>query len=261
MSSAARLRDLEGAFRSVVEARLPASGAGVTFASAWLATDNIVVHLLRKHFPEMKWSLLGVDTLHLFPETHAVAAAVQARYGVAAALYKPVGCATRADFEARHGSAETLNHADFDLHSKVEPYQRGLKALGKDILVTGRRSDQGDKRVQLDAWEAQPRILNPMTDWRWDDVTAFVDREGVPVNAAHGYAFRAPAPIAATARHRADAPWTKVDLGKPFWRATHAATWCFRPVESCRLACASLRESLVPFATSELIPHRARRGA
>ena len=221
-SSVARLRALEGGFRSTIEAHLPKSGKGVTFASAWLATDNIVVHLLRKHFPEMQWSLLGVDTLHLFPETHAVAAAVQAKYGIKAAFHKPIGCETRADFERLHGHAEKLNHADFDLHSKVEPYQRGLKELGKEILVTGRRSDQGDKRIKLDAWEPQPRICNPMTDWQWSDVTAFVDAEGVPVNGAHNYAFRASQPIVATQRHRNDLAWTKVDMGKPFWRATPA---------------------------------------
>ncbi len=218
-----RLRSLEDGFRSTIESHIPASGKGVTFASAWLATDNIVVHLLRKHFPEMQWSLLAIDTLHLFPETIAVAREVQEKYKIRARFFKPLGCETRADFERVHGgTAETINHADFDLHSKVEPYQRGLKELGKEILVTGRRSDQGDKRIQLDAWEPQPRICNPMTEWRWDDVTAFVDAEGVPVNGAHNYAFRADAPIAATQRHRSDLTWKKVDLGKPFWRATPA---------------------------------------
>ena len=166
--------------------------------------------------------LLAVDTLHLFPETHAVAAAVQAKYGKAAAVFKPLGCDTRADFTAKYGDAEALHHADFDLHSKVEPYKRGLQALGRDVLITGRRSDQGDKRVAIDAWEAQPRILNPMAEWLWPDVTAFCDAEGVPVNPAHHYVFRAPAPIPATQRHRADAPWARGDLGKPFWRATQA---------------------------------------
>jgi 3'-phosphoadenosine 5'-phosphosulfate sulfotransferase (PAPS reductase)/FAD synthetase len=166
--------------------------------------------------------LLAVDTLHLFPETHSVAAAVQAKYGKVAAVFKPAGLATQAEFIARHGFAESLNHGDFDLHSKVEPYNRGLAALGRDVLITGRRVDQGEKRVVLDVWEAQPRILNPMSAWLWPDVTAFCDAEGVPVNPAHNYVFRAPKSIPATERHLPDAPWVKADLGKPFWRASEA---------------------------------------
>jgi 3'-phosphoadenosine 5'-phosphosulfate sulfotransferase (PAPS reductase)/FAD synthetase len=76
--------------------------------------------------------------------------------------------------------------------------------------------------VALDVWEAQPRILNPLAEWSWADVTAFVDAEGVPVNPAHSYIFRSEAWIDPRERHRplGELPWTKTDLGKPFWRAT-----------------------------------------
>lgn len=205
-----------------MDAHSPAGGVGLTFASAWLATDNIVVHLLHKHYPEhlRNFTLLGVDTLHLFPSTLEVAAAVQAKYGKKASGFKPAGCETRADFVAKFGDCEVINHADFDLHSKVEPYKRGLDAMGTKVLITGRRCDQGEKRIALDAWEPQPRIMNPMAEWQWGDVTAFVDAEGVPVNALHNTVYRTTAPIPATQRHLPGLPWTAVDLGKPFWRAT-----------------------------------------
>ena len=211
-------------FRRCVDKHLPPSGKGVVFASAWLATDNVFVALMRQHYPELLdgMGLLGVDTLHLFPETLDVAARVQAKYGKRAAEYKPADVSTRAEFVARYGDAETMNHADFDLHSKVEPYLRGLKALGRDILITGRRMDQGEKRIALDEWEEQSRTLNPMAAWSWPDVIAYVDAHDVPVNAAHNYVFRAAAPIEATKRHLPGLPWHKVDLGKPFWRASEA---------------------------------------
>ena len=165
-----------------------------------------------------------MDTLHLFPETLACAEAVQARYGKAAAVFRPLGLETRAAFEARHGAgaAEAMPNADFDLHSKVEPYSRGLAALGRTHLVTGRRMDQAAKRVSLDAWEPQAKTLNPLFDWSWADVTAFVDAHDVTVNARHNVVFRAAAPIADTQRHRADAPWTRADLGRPYWRVPDA---------------------------------------
>ena len=64
-------------------------------------------------------NLLAVDTLHLFDETHQVAAAVQDKYGKRATIYKPLGVSTRAEFDAKYGNCETLDHAEFDLHSKV----------------------------------------------------------------------------------------------------------------------------------------------
>lgn len=223
-SGPARLQALEDHFRKAIETHVPADGKGSVFATAWLATDNIFVHLLAKYYPLALngLGLLAVDTLHLFPETHAVAAEVQKKYNKPAHWVKPLGVSTRAEFVSKYGDAELINHADFDLHSKVEPYQRGLKELGKDILITGRRMDQGEKRTQLDLWEPQPRILNPLAEWRWSDVTSFVDKEGVPVNPAHNYVFRAEAPIDPKQRHRADLPWKKSDLGKPFWRASPA---------------------------------------
>eukprot|EP01048_Picozoa_sp_COSAG05_P019235 COSAG05_NODE_2962_length_2460_cov_1.737399_3_plen_167_part_00 len=54
-------------------------GKGVAFASAWLATDNVIVALFKKHTPAVfeGMSLVGVDTLHLFPTTYDVADEVQ----------------------------------------------------------------------------------------------------------------------------------------------------------------------------------------
>jgi phosphoadenosine phosphosulfate reductase len=129
--------------------------------------------------------LLAVNTLHLFPETLEVAERVQKAYNKKAAVYLPAEVSTRAEFVAKYGDAEVMNHADFDLHSKVEPYTRGLAALGRDILITGRRSDQGEKRIALDEWENQSRTFNPMANWSWSDIIAYVDKYDVPVNSNH----------------------------------------------------------------------------
>ena len=69
-------------FRFNVEKHLPADGKGVVFTSAWLVSDNAIVALLHDHFPEILkgMNLVGVDTLHLFPETHQVTKEVEAKY-------------------------------------------------------------------------------------------------------------------------------------------------------------------------------------
>ena len=103
---------------------------------------------------------------------------------------------------------------------KVEPFQRALAECNKDILITGRRMDQAAQRISLDMWEEGKATLNPMAEFSWSDITAYVDEYDVPVNEGHNYAYRCKEPIEATSRHLPDLPWEVVSLGKPFWRCT-----------------------------------------
>jgi len=180
--------------------------------------ERAIVH----RFPAVVVPRAAVDTLHLFPETLQVAAAVEAKYGKPAAWFKPLGAETRAEFEAEFGHCEAIGHADFDFHSKIEPFNRAMDQVDKEIVITGRRKDQGAVRIEMPVWEEGKRTLNPMSNWQLDDVTAFVDAEAVPVNPAHNFVFRHSEWICPLQRHRTDLPWEKADLGKPYWQATDA---------------------------------------
>merc|ERR1719163_1467834 len=211
-------------FRQDVDKYLPKDGKGTVFATAWLATDNVFVALMRKHHPEVLagMSLVAIDTLHLFPTTLECAKLVEDKYGKPAKWYWPEGCKTVAEFDAIHGNCEEIDYADFDFVSKVEPFQRALQECKKEILVTGRRMDQAAQRVELDAWEEAKRIMNPLATWTWQDIIDYVGAEGVPVNKGHNFVYRCEKPIKATERHLPGLPWTKVDLGKPYWQASEA---------------------------------------
>jgi sulfate adenylyltransferase len=124
------------------------------------------------------------------------------------------------------------------MHSKIEPFGRAMESVGRKVLITGRRKDQGAVRVELPIWEGGKKTLNPMANWALGDVTAFVDAEGVPVNPAHNYVFRHSEWICPRQRHRTDLPWERTDLGKPYWRASkdelfgpnesHEHVWVFK---------------------------------
>ena len=77
-SSSALQTKVDG-FRRDVEKHLPEDGRRMAFATAWLATDNVFVALMREHFPEVLagMNLVAIDTLHLFPETLECAKLVQ----------------------------------------------------------------------------------------------------------------------------------------------------------------------------------------
>jgi len=80
-------------FQRDIEKYLPKDGKKVVFATAWLATDNVFVALMRKHFPEMLagMNLVAIDTMHLFPEALVCAKAVQEKYSKQALWKAPNG--------------------------------------------------------------------------------------------------------------------------------------------------------------------------
>eukprot|EP01120_Amphizonella_sp_Union-15-10_P011526 TRINITY_DN490_c0_g1_i1.p1 TRINITY_DN490_c0_g1~~TRINITY_DN490_c0_g1_i1.p1 ORF type:complete len:710 (+),score=161.80 TRINITY_DN490_c0_g1_i1:74-2131(+) len=209
-------------FQNDVKRHLPSSGDGVVLASAFIVSDNVLVDLFHKNFPEFfsGMNILGVDTLHLFPETLDLWRRMEQRYGKRIPTFKPLGCETRQDFERIYGQAEKLSHADFDYYSKIEPFERGLQYFKKEYLITGRRADQGNARIELAIYEEAKKTLNPLAQWSWNDVLKYIDVYDVPYNRAHEYAFRSEVNIDAKERHKENLPWTKVDLKKPFWRAT-----------------------------------------
>jgi len=211
-------------FTDDIDKYLPADGKHVAFATAWLATDNVFVALLRNHRPKVLdgMTLVAIDTMHLFPETLTCADLVQKKYGKQALVKLPDGVTTRDEFEAKFGDCEDMDVADFDFVSKVEPFQRALSECKKDILITGRRMDQAAQRIELETWEEGKRTFNPMASWSWKDIIAYVDEHDVPVNEGHSFVYRCDSPIEATKRHLPDLPWKKVALGKPFWRCTEA---------------------------------------
>lgn len=211
-------------FRLDIEKHLPSDGKQVVFATAWLATDNAFVALMHEHFPAIfhGMNLVAIDSLHLFPETLECAKAVQEKYGKQALWKVPSGVKDLSEFNQKYGDAEEMDTDEFDFVSKVEPFHRALTECKKDILITGRRMDQAAQRKKLSVWEEGNRAVNPMAEWTWEDVIAYVEEKAVPVNRAHSYAFRCASPIEATKRHLPDLPWEKIDLGKPFWKASEA---------------------------------------
>ncbi|KJE91239.1 ATP sulfurylase Ats1 [Capsaspora owczarzaki ATCC 30864] len=161
------------------------SPSQIVLASAWLISDNVILDLWHRFFPNALPSIVGVDTLHLFPETHAVVDEIAARYNVKPLVVKPEGCETLADFVSKFGTHETLSHAAFDAHSKIDPLTGAFDQLKKRVAITGRRADQGNARVTLAVWEEDKKTFNPLADWSWQDVTEYTLIRRVPYNALH----------------------------------------------------------------------------
>lgn len=132
--------------------------------------------------------MIFLDTLHHFSETLALVDKVRERYSnLNVHIYKPAGCNTVEDFNAKYG--EKLWERDdekYDWEAKVEPGQRAYRDLNVSAVLTGRRRSQGGKRGDLPIIEVDEAGLikvNPLANWSFQQVQEYIKTNNIPYNA------------------------------------------------------------------------------
>lgn len=132
--------------------------------------------------------LIFLDTLYHFQETHDLIERVKARYNVPVHIFKPAEVNTTAEFEAMYGEKlYDLSSELYDWIAKVEPQQRSYSELGVAAVLTGRRRSQGGQRGDIPVIEIDEERgivkINPLVNWSFREVKAYVDEHNVPYNA------------------------------------------------------------------------------
>jgi phosphoadenosine phosphosulfate reductase len=161
---------------------------GLYQTTAFGLTGLVTVDMLSKLNGPLKHNidLIFLDTLFHFDETLALVDRIRRRYGTPIHVFKPQGCETAEDFNAKHGQKlwET-NDELYDYIAKVEPAQRAYSDLQVKAVLTGRRRSQGGKRGDLDIIEVDDAGLvkiNPLANWSFAEVKAYIDANDVPYN-------------------------------------------------------------------------------
>lgn len=189
---------------------------GTSFQGAGL----VVLHTSRAlgcEFP-----VFTLDTGLLFPETLALKAQLEARYGIEIESLRPEQ--TLAEQAAEHGEALWARHPDLCCTlRKVLPLQKKLTEL--DVWITGVRRQQSGTRsgvkvleiYKFDVLRDRHIIkLNPMAGWTRDAVQAFLRQHGIPSNPLQERGYRSigcipcTRPVAAGEDERAGR-WTGFD--------------------------------------------------
>jgi phosphoadenosine phosphosulfate reductase len=155
---------------------------GTSFQGAGL----VVLHTSRDigcPFP-----VFTLDTGLLFPETLALKAKLEARYGLQIESLHPEQ--TVDEQAAEHGAELWARHPDLCCTlRKVLPLQKKLTEL--DVWITGVRRQQSDTRTgtkilevyKFDVLRDRHIIkLNPMAGWSREQVREFLDRHEIPTN-------------------------------------------------------------------------------
>jgi phosphoadenosine phosphosulfate reductase len=164
----------------------------MVFTTSFGLEDQVLTHLLVSTGIDCRFATL--DTGRLFPETHAVWAETEQRYGVQVEAFYPrsEALASLVRMNGINGFYHSIDarHACCGVR-KVEPLNRALH--GASVWLTGLRADQSGNRQVLDfvSFDAGRGLLkvNPLLDWTRDQVETLVRSENVPYNALHDRGF------------------------------------------------------------------------
>jgi phosphoadenosine phosphosulfate reductase len=140
---------------------------------------------------------LGIPIRVLAPDA-AAAEALVARDGV---------YGFRSSIEARKACCDVR---------KVRPLRRGLAGAAGWIPGLRRGQSAGRAEVPFAAWDGAYGLikLNPLADWRLEQVEAYIARHGVPVNALHARGFPS---IGCQPCTRAIRPGEDIRAGRWWW--------------------------------------------
>jgi len=131
--------------------------------------------------------LIFIDTLHHFPETLSLLERVRQRYPTAEInVFYPEETSTASAFALKHGQ-ELWKHNEsfYDYLVKVEPARRAYNQLNVKAVLTGRRKSQGGARGSLNVLEIDETGLikvNPLANWSFKQVEAYIREHNVPYN-------------------------------------------------------------------------------
>ena len=158
------------------------------FGLTGLVTLDMLSKLQEQESGSRPVDLIFLDTLYHFQETYDLVERVKARYGVKVHVFKPAEVDTVSQFEELYG--EKLYEMSSDLYdwvAKVEPQQRAYSDLKVAAVLTGRRRSQGGQRGDIPVIEIDEERgiikINPLVNWTFREVKAYVDEHNVPYNA------------------------------------------------------------------------------
>lgn len=168
--------------------------------------------------------LATLDTGRLFPETYALWAETEAKYGRRIKAFYPDAQAVSA-MVADAGINGFYWSKDARLACcgvrKVEPLNRALAGAG--AWVTGLRADQSDGRslvalTERDETRGLVKVA-PLYDWSRERTLAFCEDAGVPINPLHAQGFLS---IGCQPCTRAVTPGESERAGRWWWEQDEA---------------------------------------
>jgi len=162
----------------------------IVFTTSFGLEDQAILHLIAERGSDIE--VVTLDTGRLFPETYALWAQTEKRYGLRIRALYP----RHDDLEALterfgiNGFYETREARAACCHArKIVPLARALS--GAQGWIAGLRAEQSAHRRDMGLVTAERGLikLNPLFDWTREALQDFVAANNVPVNPLHAKGF------------------------------------------------------------------------
>jgi phosphoadenosine phosphosulfate reductase len=192
----------------------------VKFSSAFGEEDQVITHLIATN--NLPITIFTLDTGRLFQETYELMDRTRARYRISVETYFPDAgdveqLVRTKGFNSFYESVE--NRKECCYIRKVKPLRRALQ--GATVWVTGLRSGQSANRqkFQVVEWDTDLRLVkyNPILNWTYEEMRAFIAANKIPVNTLHAKGF---ASIGCAPCTRAIQPGEDIRAGRWWWEQT-----------------------------------------
>lgn len=165
----------------------------IALASSFGAEDVVLIDMLMKINPEAR--VFSLDTGRLNQETYDVMDAIKAKYGTKIEVMFPETQEVE-EMVKEHGM--NLFYKSIELRQqccgvrKVHPLKKMLASL--EGWITGVRSDQTQNRTGMAKFDIDEQFggivkVNPLVDWTWDQVLAYIKENDVPYNKLHDQGY------------------------------------------------------------------------
>ncbi|MBN3520764.1 phosphoadenylyl-sulfate reductase [Algoriphagus lutimaris] len=164
----------------------------VTFSTSLGQEDQVITQLIADaHLPI---SIFSLDTGRLFPETLELLSRTEAKYKQQIKVYYPTTesvekLVSEIGINGFYESVENRKSCCFV--RKVEPLKRAL--AGNEVWVTGLRAEQSANRSDMKRieWDEGNQILkfNPLLDWTFEKMIAYISEKSIPYNPLHDKGF------------------------------------------------------------------------
>jgi phosphoadenosine phosphosulfate reductase len=158
-----------------------AAGAPICITSSFQTEDMVVLHMLRRHIPQVP--VIFLETGYHFKELLAYRDRMAAEWSLN--LINAMPLTTLAEHEAQFGLLHIVQPTQCCAIRKVEPLMRSLEPF--DWWFTGLRREQSPTRAGLKKVEdhrtptgKQMKKVSVLADWTMTQVNAYAEANNIP---------------------------------------------------------------------------------
>jgi phosphoadenosine phosphosulfate reductase len=164
----------------------------VVFSTSLGQEDQVITALIASQ--NLPIQIFSLDTGRLFPETLELLARTESKYKTRIKVFYPETASVEkwvAD-NGINGFYESVeNRKSCCFVRKVEPLKRAL--AGNQVWITGLRAEQSANRSDMKRieWDEANQIIkyNPLLDWTFDEMIAYIAEHKIPYNPLHDQGF------------------------------------------------------------------------